>query len=200
MITIVIKIVLIQKIEYQVKKLKNQNEGEKATTINNSRNYNTNNLININDYNNINKEKYILNSINDKINNKKNLYKTANFEINKISIPQKIFYNKSENNNFKFHEIKSTSKDKYCNNKINNSNKNHNNYCYFELKNKRQKISPCTSMDNIKIQKNNSKYNNSYKFPIKDRLEKYNKGITMQNLNIDNPNYPLYYSQELNVN
>ena len=54
-------------------------------------------------------------------------------------------------------------------------------------------------MDNIKIQKNNSKYNNSYKFPIKDRLEKYNKGITMQNLNIDNPNYPLYYSQELNV-
>ena len=182
------------------KKLKNQNEGEKAITINNSRNYNTNNLININDYNNINKEKYILNSINDKINNKKNLYKTANFEINKISIPQKIFYNKSENNNFKFHEIKSTSKDKYCNNKINNSNKNHNNYCYFELKNKRQKISPCTSMDNIKIQKNNSKYNNSYKFPIKDRLEKYNKGITMQNLNIDNPNYPLHYGQELNVN
>ena len=189
------------KINYETKKkLKNQNEGEKAITINNSRNYNTNNLININDYNNINKEKYILNSINDKINNKKNLYKTANFEINKISIPQKIFYNKSENNNFKFHEIKSTSKDKYCNNKINNSNKNHNNYCYFELKNKRQKISPCTSMDNIKIQKNNSKYNNSYKFLIKDRLEKYNKGITMQNLNIDNPNYPLYYSQELNVN
>ena len=164
---------------------------EKALAINNSRNYKENNFIN--EYNN--KEKYINNDTNnDKINVKKYIYKTTNFENDQIFISKQKFSNKSERNNYKYHEIKSISKEKSNNNYEIYSKKSQNNNFYYETKNKNHKIFPCTSMDNIKMIKSNSfKSDNIYKFPIKDRLEKHN----IQSINISKPNNPLCFSQQI---
>ena len=172
---------------------KYEGQGQSAITLNNSRNYNINNYININEYNN-NKEKYNENISNDKINNKKLLYKTANSEIKNIYIPKQIFSNRSENNNYKLHEIKSTSKDKSYDNELNFEN-NHNNNFYFEYKKKYPKIFPSTSMDNIKMKKNSVKLDNFNENYVKDRLDgNYNY---IPNLKLVNLNNPLYYSQEI---
>ena len=178
-----------------------EGQGQNGITINNSRNYNINNFININEYNNNNnnnnKEKYNLNVSKDKIINKKQLYNTTNCEIKNIYIPKQIFSNRSENNNYKLHEIKSISKDKTYNKEFNISNKNPNNNFYFEYKNKFQKILPSTSMDNIKMKNNNNvKLNNVNKNKIKDRFEKGNYNY-IQNIKIVNLNNPLYNSQEI---
>ena len=164
---------------------------EKAPTINNSRNYNENNFIN--DYNI--KEKNRNNDTNyNKTNIKKNIYKTANLENNKIFVSQQNFSNQSESNNYKYHEIKSISKDKSNNNDI-YSNKSQNNNFYYESKNKNHKIFPSTSMDNIKIIKSKSfKNDNIYKFQIKNRLEKHNNN---QVIHLFKQNNPLCFSQQI---
>ena len=169
------------------RQLKKTFENEKTITFNNSRNYNGNNFININDLNN-NKEKYITNNtIRDKIIKKDNIYNTTIFENNKIYLPMHNLLNISDRNNFKYHEIKSISKDKTSDNRLLSfSNRSQNNHFYFESKNKLQKIVPCTSMDNIKPDKKlNSKYDYSHIF------HKNN-----QRINISKQNNNIYYTKE----
>jgi len=116
----------------QRNQIKKKFEGEKSQTIRNSRNYNNPNFINIHEYNN--KEIYDLKSAaNEKKDNKKYTYTTTNFDNNKIFLPPGKFLNNSQNSNYQFHEIKSTSRDKYSLNKINSANKSQNNNFYFEL-------------------------------------------------------------------
>ena len=141
-------------------------ENEKAITINNSRNYNGNNFININELNS-NKEKYIfINTTNNEANKKDNLYSTTIFENKKIYLPLQKISNISARNNFKYHEIKSVSKEKVSDNRLLNlSNKNQNIHFYFENQNKFKKIFPSTSVDKIKKDKKlYSKFDNSDKF------------------------------------
>ena len=146
------------------KQMKTKIENDKAITINNSRNYNGNIFININELYN-NKEKYIFNNTaNNKTNKKDNLYNTTIFENNKIYLPLQKISNISARNNFKYHEIKSVSKEKLNDNRLLNlTNKNQNIHFYFENQNKFKKIFPCTSVDNIKKDKKLfSKFDNSY--------------------------------------
>ena len=148
------------------KQLKTKIENEKAITINNSRNYKGNNFKNINELNS-NKEKYIfINTTNNETIKKDNLYSTTIFENNKIYLPLQKISNISARNNFKYHEIKSVSKEKVKDNRLLNlSNKKQNIHFYFENQNKFKKIFPSTSVDNIKKDKKlYSKFDNSYKF------------------------------------
>ena len=165
------------------RQLKETIENEKAITINNSRNYNGNNFININDLNS-NKEKFISkNAHNEKINKKDDLYNTPIFECNKIYLPIQKISNISVRNNYKFHEIKSVSKEKPSDNRLLNlTNKNQYNHFHFEAQNKFKKIVCCTSVDNIKKDKRlYSKQDNSYNFQKnrvkKSYLNKYNNKI-----------------------
>ena len=168
------------------KKFRKKYDGDNIITVNNSRNYNINNYININNNDFNNKEKYILNNSNNNNNSKNNIkyvYNTTIFENNKIYLPMNIFSNNSEN--YKYHEIKSVSKGK-TNNQINNANKSHNNHFYFESFNKKRKMYPSISMDNIKKEnKNNTNFGDS-KYQNKDIFKKNNKNIEFKSVNIYN--------------
>ena len=181
----------------QRNQIKKKFEGEKSQTIKNSRNYNNPNFINIYEYNN--KEIYNLKSAaNEKKDNKKYTYTTTNFDNNKIFFPPGKFSNNSQKSNYQFHEIKSTSRDKYSHNIINSANKSHNNNFYFESENRRPQMIVCTSMDNIKkLRKNSNNFDEAQKYQIKDRLEKYNRVIKNQKINLDNQKNPLCFSQEI---
>ena len=170
---------------------------EKAN--NNSRNYNTNDFININDYSN--KEKPNINNFKSKVNKIENIYKTTNYEKSKIYIPILKFPNISERNNFKYHEINSVSKEKANDEHINYSNNSKKNNLYFDSKNKYQKIIPYTSMDNIKMEKKlYSKIDNSYLFQIKNKLDKNSKKSDNQSTTSSKRNNILYFSQEFKKN
>lgn len=136
---------------------KKKNDGTKVMAINNSRNYNYNNYIDLSELNN--KEKIELNKkINNNINNRNYyIYNTTNFENNVILLPSNfLFQNKSERSNFKYHEIKSVSREKKKDNQSYFTNNSQNSYIIFEPKNNFPQIIPCTSMDNIKMKKNSN--------------------------------------------
>ena len=177
------------------KQIKKKYDIDKPIIINNSRNYTNNNFINSNEYNDkeIFNKMNLNNAISEKSNNQIYIYNTTNFENNKIYIAPQVFSNLPDSNNFKYHEIKSVSKDRKSSIKINNNAKNKNNTFYFESQNKKQKFIPCISMDNIKIKKkSHSRIVSSINLKNNDAIEKKNYKIlySIPNINIGQQNKP----------
>ena len=166
---------------------------EKCQTMKNSRNFNSPNYINICDYHN--KDNNIVKSgtSEKKKNNIKYIYTTTNYDNNKIIFPHQKLLNDSQKNNYQFHEIKSTSKEKLLNKITNSACKSQDNNFYFESE-PRPQIVVCTSMDNIKkMCKDNYGYDEAISF--KDKLAKSSRVTNIQRL--IKPKFSLCYSQEI---
>ena len=172
---------------------------DEETIYNNSRNQNNHCFINAAE---TSKDKKILNySLNDYKSNRNFKNKITNLDSNRLLEGHQKFSYKSERSNYKYIEVKSTSKDKLIENKLNTiANKSHNNHFYFESKNKKPQICTCTSMDNIKlVRKNNYKNIKTDSYNINKKGNISNKSTFIQYCkDLNNQQNPLFYSQELN--
>ena len=154
-------------------------------TINNSRNYNSLKLNNTNINSNKNEHIDLNYTVFDKINEKKEIYNNAyNFDNN-----NNIYFNsrnklikKLERNNYKFHEIKSVSKERLITDNKLNLKKSLNHF-YFESNNQYKRFANCISMDNIKLLRND---NIKFKFHTNERLKKSSKKINTKNMSVSN--------------
>ena len=167
------------------KQIKKKYDVDKPILNNNSRNYFNNNFINSNEYNDkqlFNKIN-LNNAINENYNNQIYIYNTTNFENNKIYIDPHIFSNRPDSSNFKYHEIKSVSKDKKISGVVKNFVKNKNNTFYFESQNKKHKFIPCISMDNIKLKKKSH--------------SKIDSSKNVKNLEVSEKNFKIIYSPNI---